>query len=65
MLHRYLLADGSIEWIILDLLLEQPRSWGIGELVDIIGSTVAVAEALDALHAAGIIKKIDAFVRIG
>jgi hypothetical protein len=56
--------NGSVEWIILDLLLERPRSWGVGELVDAIGSPIAVAEALEALHATGLIERRDAFVRI-
>ena len=57
--------DGCIQWIILDLLLARPGPWGVGELVDVIGSPVAVAEALDALHAAGLIDRIDAFVKLG
>jgi hypothetical protein len=56
---------GSVEWLILDLLLEHShRSWGVGELVDAIGSPVAVAEALEALQVAGLIERSDAFVRI-
>ncbi len=55
----------SVEWIILDLLLEHShRSWGVGELVDAVGSPIAVAEALEALQAAGLIERRDAFVRI-
>jgi hypothetical protein len=58
-------SPGSVEWVILDLLLEQRhRSWGVGELVDEIGSPIAVAEALEALQAAGLIERKDAFVRI-
>ena len=54
-----------MEWLILDLLLERRhRRWGIGELVDAVGSPVLVAEALDALHAAGLIECTDAFVRL-
>jgi hypothetical protein len=31
----------SVEWLILDLLLEhRHRSWGIGELVDAVGSPI-------------------------
>ena len=57
--------SGSVEWLILDLLLEQgTRSWGVGELVDEIGSPVLVAEALDALQAAALIERTGAFVRI-
>jgi hypothetical protein len=55
---------GSIEWAILDLLLERPQSWEVGELVDAIGSPIAVAEALEALQAAGLIERTNAFVRI-
>jgi DNA-binding transcriptional ArsR family regulator len=55
----------NVEWIILDLLLEHShRSWGVGELVDAIGSPIAVAEALEALQATGLIERRDAFVRI-
>jgi DNA-binding transcriptional ArsR family regulator len=57
--------SGSVEWLILDLLLEHShRSWGVGELVDEIGSPIAVAEALEALRVAGLIERTDAFVRI-
>jgi DNA-binding HxlR family transcriptional regulator len=54
----------SVEWLILDLLLERPRPWRVGEIVDEIGSTVAVAEALEVLQVAGLIERTDAFVRI-
>jgi DNA-binding HxlR family transcriptional regulator len=55
----------SVEWLILDLLLENHhRSWGIGELVDAVSSPILVAEALDALQTAGLIERTDAFVRI-
>jgi|HubBroStandDraft_4_1064222.scaffolds.fasta_scaffold174587_2 hypothetical protein len=55
----------SAEWIILDLLLERGKTtWGIGELVDEIGSPSAVAEALEALQAAGLIEHSGAFIRI-
>jgi hypothetical protein len=57
--------SGSVEWVILDLLLEHShRSWGVGELVDEIGSPIAVAEALEVLQVAGLIEHKDAFVRI-
>lgn len=53
------------EWIILDLLLERSgTTWGIGELVDEIGSPSVVAEALEALQAAGLVECSGAFVRI-
>lgn len=56
---------GSVEWIILDLLLEDHhRSWGVGELVDAIGSPILVAEALEALQAAGLIERTGAFARV-
>jgi DNA-binding HxlR family transcriptional regulator len=58
-------AGASGEWLILDLLLEHSRrTWGVGELVDAVGSPILVAEALDALQAAGLIERADAFVRI-
>jgi hypothetical protein len=56
---------GSVEWLILDLRLEQSgRTWGIGELVDAVGSPILVAEALDALQAARLVERTDVFVRI-
>jgi hypothetical protein len=51
-------------WLVLDLLLERSQVWGIGELVDEIGSPIAVAEALDALQDAGLIECTNRFVRI-
>jgi DNA-binding transcriptional ArsR family regulator len=55
----------SVEWIILDLLLEHGKTtWGIGELVDEIGNPSVVAEALEALQAAGLVDRSGAFVRI-
>lgn len=52
------------EWRVLDLLLDPAgRSWGVGELVDAIGSPVSVAEALHALETAGLIDRCAAFVR--
>jgi hypothetical protein len=55
----------SVEWTILDLLLDDHhRSWGVGELVDEIGSPIAVAEALAALHDAGLIERSDNFIRL-
>lgn len=55
----------NVEWIILDLLLEHGKpTWGIGELIDEIGNPSAVAEALEALQAAGLVERSDAFVRI-
>jgi len=50
---------GSVEWLILDLLLEHShRSWGVGELVDEIGSPIAVAEALES-HASRLRRKLN------
>ncbi len=44
------------EWIILDLLLEAAeRTLSIAELVEAVGSPIAVADALDTLHVAGLI----------
>jgi DNA-binding HxlR family transcriptional regulator len=55
----------SAEWIILDLLLERGKTtWGIGELVDEIGSPSALAETLEALQATGLVERSGAFVRI-
>ena len=57
--------SGSVEWLILDLLLrDSQRSLSVGELIDEIGSAIAVAEALEALQAAGLIERRDEFVRI-
>jgi hypothetical protein len=58
------LMPGRLEWAILDLLLERPQQWGIGELVDALGNPAAIAEAIDTLRAAGLIERGDAFVRI-
>jgi hypothetical protein len=56
---------GGVEWALLDLLLEEgDRTWGIGELVDEVGSPIAVAEALQALQAAGLIEHTGALIRI-
>jgi DNA-binding HxlR family transcriptional regulator len=54
----------GIEWTIIDLLLEHPRPWRVEELIDVIDSPTAVTEALEALHATGLIERTDAFVRI-
>jgi DNA-binding GntR family transcriptional regulator len=55
----------SAEWIILDLLLERSgATLSTRELVDTIGSTSVVAEALEALQAAGLVERSGAFVRI-
>lgn len=54
-----------VQWIILDLLLE-PRTepWLVGELVEEVGSPALVAEALEALQAAGLIECSGEAVRI-
>ncbi|MGD1057377.1 MAG: hypothetical protein ABR992_08185 [Solirubrobacteraceae bacterium] len=55
----------SAEWIILDLLIERTGgTLSTRELVDTIGSTSAVAEALEALQDAGLIERSGALVRI-
>jgi DNA-binding IclR family transcriptional regulator len=51
-----------VEWEILDLLLERSGPWGVGELVDVIGSPAGVAEALDTFQEVGLIHRRDAFV---
>jgi DNA-binding HxlR family transcriptional regulator len=55
---------GSLEWLILDLLLGCPQPWRIAELIDQLGSAITVAEALEALQVAGLIQRTDAFVRL-
>jgi hypothetical protein len=56
---------GSVEWLILDLMLAHShRTWGVSELVDAIGSPIAVAEALEALHDAGLIERTGALVQL-
>jgi predicted transcriptional regulator len=55
----------SAEWIILDLLLERSEATlSTQELADTIGSMSAVAEALEALQAAGLVERSGARVRI-
>jgi hypothetical protein len=57
-------AFGEVEWRVLDLLLDRQELWGVGELVDRIGSPIAVAEALDALDATSLIERSGAFIRL-
>ncbi len=57
-------GEAGAEWAVLDLLLDHPRPWRVEELIDAIDSPVAVAEAVEALHATGIIERTGAFVRI-
>lgn len=46
----------ELEWRILDLLLEA-RILGVAELVQAIGSAIAVADALETLHTARLIDR--------
>jgi predicted transcriptional regulator len=53
------------EWIVLDLLLDhdEQRPWSVEEMVREIGRPVDVADAVDALHGAGLIHRTtDGFV---
>jgi DNA-binding transcriptional ArsR family regulator len=51
------------EWIILDLLMDaEEQGLSVSELVQAIGSPAAVAEALDALYAAGLVSRVGQFV---
>jgi hypothetical protein len=55
----------STEWIVLDLLVdaEVQRPWSVEEVIREIGSPIAAADALDGLHAAGLIHRTaDGFV---
>jgi hypothetical protein len=47
----------EITWHVLDLLLASERPRAVAELVAEIGSPIAVADALDTLGAAGLIKR--------
>jgi hypothetical protein len=46
----------ELEWRILDLLLEA-RILGVAELVQAIGSPIAIADALETLHTARLIDR--------
>jgi hypothetical protein len=55
----------STEWIVLDLLVDTDaqRPWSLDEVIREIGSPIAAADALDGLHAAGLIHRTaDSFV---
>jgi hypothetical protein len=55
----------SAEWVVLDLLAdaEIQRPWSLEEVAREIGSPIAAADALDALHAAGLAHRTtDGFV---
>lgn len=49
----------SAEWIVLDLLLDadEQRPWSVAELTREIGRPIDVADAIDALHGAGLIHR--------
>ena len=51
------------EWQLLDLLPEH-SPLRISKLVEAIGSVVAVAEAIEALQAAGLIERTDTLVQL-
>ncbi len=52
------------EWRILDLLLAADQPLLVAEVVAAIGSTAAVADALDTLHAAGLVERTGALVSV-
>jgi hypothetical protein len=57
--------SASTEWIVLDLLVdaEIQRPWSVEEVNREIGNPIAAADALDALHAAGLVHRTtDGFV---
>jgi predicted transcriptional regulator len=57
--------SGPTEWIVLELLLdpEAQRPWSLEEVAREIGTPIAVADALDGLHAAGLVHRTaDGFV---
>lgn len=59
--------ERTADWIVLDLLIDanEQRPWSVGELVRAVGEPVAVADAIDSLHAAGLIHRTsDDFVFI-
>jgi hypothetical protein len=49
-------THAGVEWVVLDLLLERTEPWSVKELVETIGNPVAVAEALEILQAARVIR---------
>jgi DNA-binding GntR family transcriptional regulator len=52
------------EWRILDLLLAAGQPLPVAQVVATIGSTAAVADALDTLHAAGLVERTGALVSV-
>jgi hypothetical protein len=53
------------EWVLLDLLVDADaqRPWSLEEIIREIGSPIAAADALDSLHAAGLVHRtVDGFV---
>jgi len=50
------------EWQVLDLLLAADQPLPVAEVVAAIGSTAAVADALDTLHAAGLVDRAGVLV---
>ena len=53
-----MLPHTPAEWIILDLLMDASgKTLTVALLVEAIGSPAAVAEAIDSLHAAGLVTR--------
>ncbi len=52
------MSPTDTEWRILDLLLAADRPQPITAIVEVIGNTAAVAEALDALCDAGLVTRV-------
>jgi len=52
-----------VEWQVLDLLLEH-GSLRIGQFVELVGSAAIVAEAIEALQAAGLVTRTGVLVRL-
>lgn len=60
-----MLSHTPAEWIILDLLMDAgEQTLTVAELVEAIGSPAAVAEAIDSLHAAGLITRASPLVTV-
>jgi predicted transcriptional regulator len=51
--------SAGAEWVVLDLLLDadEQRPWSVAELVREVGRPVNVADAIDALHGAGLVHR--------
>lgn len=59
------LPHTTAEWVILDLLMDaSEQTLAVAELVEAIGSPVAVAEAIDSLHAAGLVTRAGQLVTV-